>query len=87
MNGERSEALNHALRQGLQYAAQRGLLDFELDDAGADLVTDLVEFVYLVLVAEDVIEPLPDGAESRAAMKERLIQWAVHQPRPEPMFS
>lgn len=87
MHGEHSEALNDALRQGLQYAAQRGLLDFELDDAGADLVTDLVEFVYLVLVAEELIAPLPDGAESRAGMRERLIQWAQRQPRPEPMFS
>lgn len=83
MDGEHSEVLTEALRLGLQYAAQRGLLDFELDDPDIDLV----EYVYQVLVVDEVIAPQSCCLASRNEMRDRLVRWAMRRPRPDPIFS
>lgn len=66
------ELLKLALRVGMRYAENRGVVKFEATDSA----NDKSEYLYRLLVHDKLIVPLPQEQLSTANMKHKLALWA-----------
>ncbi|MDZ7829500.1 MAG: DUF5062 family protein [Halofilum sp. (in: g-proteobacteria)] len=55
-----AELVKEALRRGMEYGERRGVVEFEATDSQ----DDKLEYVYRLLVHDDLIQPLARGDES-----------------------
>lgn len=69
---DEKEQLKKAIRVGMRYGENRGVVKFD----GSDSAKDKVEFIYRLLVHDKLITPLPNEQLSPNAMKHKLAIWA-----------
>lgn len=69
---DEKEQLKKAIRVGMRYGENRGVVKFDATDS-ADRK---VEFIYRLLVHDKLIVPLPSEQLSISAMKHKLALWA-----------
>ena len=66
------EMVKKAIAAGIKYGEQRGVVEFEPTDSAAEKI----EYIYRLLVHDNVIQPIPQEQISQLAMKHRLAIWA-----------
>ena len=63
-----SELVKEAIRAGVKYGEDRGVVEFEPTDSA----NEKIEYIYRLLVHDKVIQPLPEEQVSQKAMRHRL---------------
>lgn len=66
------ELLKKAIRVGMQYGENRGVVKFEATDSA----NDKIEYLYRLLVHDKMIVPLAQDQVSMVTMKHKLALWA-----------
>ena len=69
---DEKEQLKKAIRIGMRYGQNRGVVKFDANDSASDKI----EYIYRLLVHDKLITPLPAEQLSQAAMKHKLALWA-----------
>jgi len=78
-----SELVKEAIRAGVKYGEDRGVVEFEPTDSA----NEKIEYIYRLLVHDKVIQPLPEEQVSQKAMRHRLAIWASRQlPKDHPLL-
>jgi hypothetical protein len=78
-----SELVKEAIRAGVKYGEERGVVEFEPTDSAAEKI----EYIYRLLVHDKVIQPLPEEQVSQQAMRHRLALWVSRQlPKDHPLL-
>jgi DUF1365 family protein len=67
--------LKEAIRIGMTYAEKRGVVEFEATDSAQEKI----EYVYRLLVHDQLIQPLAKLDVSQKAMAHKLALWAARQ--------
>ena len=67
------ELVRKAIDAGTKYGEERGVVEFEPTDSAAEKI----EYIYRLLVHDNVIQPLPQLEISQKSMKHRLAMWAA----------
>ena len=67
------ELVRKAIEAGTKYGEERGVVEFEPTDSAAEKI----EYIYRLLVHDNVIQPLPQLEVSQKSMKHRLAMWAA----------
>ncbi|MGD8312335.1 MAG: DUF5062 family protein [Gammaproteobacteria bacterium] len=77
----RNEAalLKEAIRAGVEYGEQRGVVEFEPTDSQ----NEKIEYIYRLLVHDKLIQPLANEQLSLASMKHKLALWISRQLPPD----
>lgn len=70
------ELLKKAIRVGMRYAENRGVVKFDPTDSA----NDKIEYIYRLLVHDKLIVPLPQEQLSLVSMKHKLALWAAKLP-------
>ncbi|MCH9675172.1 MAG: DUF5062 family protein [Gammaproteobacteria bacterium] len=65
--------LKEALRIGMEYGEERGVVEFEATDSA----NEKVEYIYRLLVHDKLISPLPQLDISQKTMRRKLAIWAT----------
>ena len=79
-----AELVKEAIRAGMKYGEERGVVEFEATDSA----NDKSEYIYRLLVHDKVIQPLPEEQVSQKAMRHRLAVWVSRQlPKDHPCLS
>ena len=77
------ELLKEAIRLGMDYGENRGVVEFEPTDS-AHLK---IEYIYRLLVHDKLIQPLAKMDVSQKAMAHKLALWASKQlPEDHPLL-
>lgn len=63
--------LKEAIRAGMEYGVQRGVVEFEPTDSA----NEKIEYIYKLLVHDKVIQPLAKEQMSLPNMKHKLALW------------
>jgi hypothetical protein len=66
------ELLKRAIVEGMKYGEQRGVVEFEATDSA----NEKIEYIYRLLVHDDVIQPIPEEQISQKSMRHKLAIWA-----------
>ncbi|MCP4391743.1 MAG: DUF5062 family protein [Gammaproteobacteria bacterium] len=66
------EMVKKAITEGMKYGEQRGVVEFEPTDSA----TEKIEYIYRLLVHDQVIQPIPQDQISQKSMKHKLAIWA-----------
>ncbi|OZG72946.1 DUF5062 domain-containing protein [Hahella sp. CCB-MM4] len=66
------ELLKKAITEGMKYGEGRGVVEFEPTDSA----NEKIEYIYRLLVHDNVIQPLPEDQVSLVTMKHKLAIWA-----------
>jgi len=66
------ELVKKAIAEGMKYGEERGVVEFEATDSA----TEKIEYIYRLLVHDEVIQPIPYDQLSQLSMKHRLAMWA-----------
>lgn len=75
--------LKEALRIGMEYAENRGVVEFEPTDSA----NEKIEYVYRLLVHDKLIQPLAKLDISQKTMRHKLALWAAKQlPKEHPLL-
>ena len=69
------ELVKKAIALGVDYAEQRGVVEFEPTDSAAEKL----EYIYRLLVHDKVIQPLPEDQVSQPSIQHKLAIWASKQ--------
>jgi hypothetical protein len=69
---DEKEQLKKAIRIGMRYAENRGVVKFDPTDSA----NDKIEYLYRLLVHDKLITPLPNEQLSLLAMRHKLALWA-----------
>ncbi len=69
---DEKEQLKKAIRIGMRYGENRGVVKFDATDSA----NDKIEYIYRLLVHDKLITPLPNEKLSLPAMKHKLALWA-----------
>jgi len=69
---DEKEQLKKAIRVGMRYGENRGVVKFD----NTDSANDKIEFIYRLLVHDKLITPLPNERLSLSSMKHKLALWA-----------
>jgi len=78
-----AELVKEALRRGMEYGEQRGVVEFEPTDSQADKL----EYVYRLLVHDGLVQPLAKGDESLPRIKHKLASWVARElPKDHPLL-
>lgn len=67
--------VKEALRLGTAYGEQRGVVQFESTDSQAEKL----EYIYRLLVHDNLIQPLARGDDSLPRIRHKLAHWAARQ--------
>lgn len=70
-----AELVKEALRLGMAYGEERGVVEFEPTDSQQDKI----EYIYRLLVHDGLIQPLARGDNTLPKMKHKLAHWASRQ--------
>lgn len=78
-----SELVKEAIRIGVKYGEDRGVVEFEATDSAADKL----EYIYRLLVHDKLIQPMPEEQISQKSMRHRLALWVAKQlPKDHPLL-
>ncbi len=66
-----AELVKEAIRIGMIYAENRGVVQFEATDSAKEKI----EFIYRLLVHDGLIQPLAKDQISQQAMRHKLALW------------
>lgn len=66
------ELVKKAILEGVKYGEARGVVEFEATDS----LGEKVEYIYRLLVHDNVIQPIPEDQISQQSMKHKLAIWA-----------
>lgn len=69
------ELVKKAMALGMEYGEKRGVVEFEATDSAADKL----KYIYLLLVHDGVIQPLPEDQLSQKTIQHKLAIWASKQ--------
>ncbi len=69
------QLVKEAVRVGMVYAQKRGVAEFD----AADSSSTKIEFVYRLLVHDELIQPLAKDQLSEPNMKHKLALWISRQ--------
>ncbi len=79
-----AELVKEAIRAGVKYGEDRGVVEFEATDSA----NEKIEYIYRLLIHDKVIQPLPEDQVSQKAMRHRLAIWASKQlPADHPLLN
>jgi hypothetical protein len=67
--------LKEAIRLGMSYGENRGVVEFEPTDSAHEKI----EYIYRLLVHDQLIQPLAKLGISQKAMAHKLAVWASKQ--------
>ncbi len=70
-----AELLKEAIRVGMRYAQNRGVVKFEASDSA----NEKIEYIYKLLVHDKLLHPLAKGQESQPNMRHKLALWISKQ--------
>ena len=70
------EMLKKAITEGVKYGENRGVVEFEPTDSAHEKV----EYIYRLLVHDNVIQPIPEDQISQKSMMHKLAIWASKLP-------
>lgn len=70
-----AQLLKEAIRAGVEYGEQSGVVEFE----ATDTQNEKVEYIYKLLVHNKVIQPLARGQQSLPNMRHKLALWISRQ--------
>lgn len=70
-----AELLKQAIRLGMAYGEERGVVEFEPTDSA----NEKIEYIYRLLVHDKIIVPLPQANISQKTMRHKLAIWASKQ--------
>lgn len=70
-----AELVKESLRIGMEYAENRGAVEFEPTDSQ----DEKIEYVYKLLVHDGLIQPLAKNDLSLPNMKHKLARWGEKQ--------
>lgn len=70
-----AELVKEALRRGMEYGQQRGVVEFEPTDSQ----DEKIEYVYRLLVHDGLIQPLARGDESMPKIRHKLARWVSRE--------
>lgn len=68
-----SELVKEALKIGMKYAEDRGVVEFEATDSA----NEKIEYIYRLLVHDKLIQPLAMDQLSQKGMRHRLARWVM----------
>jgi hypothetical protein len=78
-----TELVKEAIRVGMKYGEDRGVVEFEPTDSAADKI----EYIYRLLVHDKLIQPLPEDQVSQKSMRHRLAIWISKKlPKEHPLL-
>jgi len=78
-----TELVKEAIRAGMKYGEDRGVVEFEPTDSAAEKI----EYIYRLLVHDKVIQAMPQDQISQKSMRHRLAIWASKQrPKDHPLL-
>jgi hypothetical protein len=78
-----AKLLKEAIRVGMIFAEQRGAVEFE----ETDTAKEKAEYIYRLLVHDNLIQPLAKAEESDVNMKHKLALWMSRQlPKDHPLL-
>ncbi|VAW61497.1 hypothetical protein MNBD_GAMMA11-2527 [hydrothermal vent metagenome] len=66
------ELLKKAIIEGVKYGEGRGVVEFEATDSASEKI----EYIYRLLVHDEVIQPIPEDQISQKSMKHKIAIWA-----------
>ncbi|MFT5420250.1 MAG: putative transcriptional regulator [Candidatus Endobugula sp.] len=66
------ELVKRAIVEGVKYGEARGVVEFEATDSA----NEKIEYIYRLLVHDNVIQPIPEDQISQQTMKHKLAIWA-----------
>lgn len=79
-----AELVKEAIRVGMKYGEDRGVVEFEPTDSAADKI----EYIYRLLVHDKLIQPMPQDQISQKSMRHRLAVWVSRKlPKDHPLLS
>lgn len=70
-----AELMKEAVRLGMKYAEDRGVVEFEPTDSA----NEKIEYIYRLLVHDKVIQPLAKLDVSQKTMRHKLVIWVTKQ--------
>jgi hypothetical protein len=70
-----NELVKRAIAEGMKYGEERGVVEFEPTDSASEKI----EYIYRLLVHDNVIQALPEDQVSQKSMKHKLAIWASKQ--------
>lgn len=70
-----AELVKEALRRGMEYGEQRGVVEFEPSDSQ----DEKLEYVYRLLVHDGLVQPLAKGDESLPKIRHKLAMWVSRE--------
>jgi len=70
-----AELMKEAVRLGMKYAEDRGVVEFEPTDSA----NEKIEYIYRLLVHDKVIQPLAKLDVSQKTMRHKLAIWVKKQ--------
>lgn len=70
-----AQLVKEAVRIGMIYAEKRGVVEFEATDSSSDKI----EYLYRLLVHDQLIQPLARDQENEPNMKHKLALWISRQ--------
>ncbi|MFE8069889.1 DUF5062 family protein [Marinobacteraceae bacterium S3BR75-40.1] len=65
------ELLKKAIAEGMRYGEERGVVEFEATDSQ----DAKIEYIYRLLVHDNVIQAIPEDQVSQKAMRHKLAIW------------
>ena len=78
-----AELVKEAIRIGVKYGEDRGVVEFEATDSA----TDKIEYIYRLLVHDKLIQPMPEEQISQKSMRHRLALWVSKKlPKDHPLL-
>jgi hypothetical protein len=66
------ELIKKAIAEGVKYGEIRGVVEFEAPDSA----NEKIEYIYRLLVHDNVVQPIPEDQISQQTMKHKLAIWA-----------
>jgi hypothetical protein len=66
------ELIKKAIAKGMKYGEKRGVVEFEATDSSSEKI----EYIYRLLVHDNVIQPVSEEQISQLTMKHKLAIWA-----------
>jgi hypothetical protein len=70
-----AELFKAALAEGVRYAEERKVVEFEPGDSAADKAL----YVYRLLVHDKILAPMPEAQVSQKSVRLRLARWHASQ--------
>ncbi len=69
------ELVKNAIAIGVEYGEKRGAVEWEPTDSA----TEKLEYIYRLLIHDELITPIPEDQVSQKAIRHKLALWASDQ--------